>query len=124
MGSLPGGKLNVYCTIQNIDFYGGTSDKDRMMVINNLVYNNTSKIRIVWTNSTGQHYNPTYMADEDGDGQITLYDLKLHGIPNLPVPNTAFTRLEMSVTFYVPPGIDPNQYQGDETRMILTFNLK
>ena len=123
VGSLSGDNISVYCTIENIDFYGGTSNKDEMLVINTLIYYNTASISIVWTDGAGQHCQVPYMANMDSDPRITLHDLKLHGIPGLPVPNSTFTRLEMSVTFDVPAGIDPDQYQGDETRMTLTFNL-
>lgn len=123
VGSLSGDNLSIYCSIENIDLYGGTSNKDEMLVINTLIYYNTASISIVWTDGGGQHCNPSYMANMDSDPRITLHDLKLHGIPGLPVPNSTFTRLEMSITFDVPDGIDLDQYQGDETRMTLTFNL-
>ena len=124
VGSLSGDHLDIYCTIENIDLYDGISNKDEMMVINSLVYCNSSRIPIVWTIGDSQHFDPTYIDDEDGDSRITLNDLELHGIPGLPVPDSTFTRLEMRVTFDVAPGVDPNQYQGDETRMTLIFNLR
>ena len=123
VGDLSGDDLYVDCRIRNIDFQGGTSDKDEMLVINSLVYRDSSSISIVWTNVTGQHYNPAFIDDDDGDGRITLNDLELHGLV-LPVPNTGFTRLCMRVTLDVPLDIDPNQYQGDETQMTLIFTLK
>jgi len=124
VGSLSGGDhLDVYCTIENIDFNGLTSDKDKMLVINNLIYRNGPGIPLVWTNTSGQQYNYPYVSDSDIDGRITLHDLALYGIHGLPVPSSDFTRLEMSVTFDVPPGVDHNQYQGDETRMTLIFHL-
>ncbi len=125
MGSLSGGDhLDVYCTIENIDFYDGISNKDEMLVINSLVYCNSLRIPIVWTIDDIQYFDPIYIVDEDGDSRITLNDLELHGIPGLPVPDSIFTRLEMRVTFDILPGVDHNDYQGDETRMTLTFHLQ
>ena len=124
VGSLSGDHLDVYCTIHNIDFYGGISNKDEMIVINSLVYCNSLRIPIVWTTDDIQYFDKTYIDDEDGDSRITLNDLELHGIPGLPVPDSTFTRLEMRVIFDIPPDVDPNQYQGDQTNMIMTFHLQ
>lgn len=124
LGSLAGDHLDIHCTIENIDLYDGISNKDEMMVINNLIYRNGPGIPLVWTNTSGQQYNNLYVSDNDTDGRITLHDLALHGIRGLPVPSSDFTRLEMSVTLDVPLGVDPDQYQGDETRMTLIFNLR
>jgi len=122
VGSLPGDHLDVYCTINNIDPEGDTViPKDEMLVINYLTYYNTSTLPLVW--NSGEGYNWPYVSDYDNDGRITLHDLEMYGIRNLPVPDGAFTRLEMSVTFDVPSGVDPNQYQGDETQMSLMFAL-
>ncbi|MBA7672334.1 hypothetical protein ES703_80510 [subsurface metagenome] len=124
VGSLSGDHLYIYCTIENIDFDADISDKDKMLVINNLIYRNGPGIPLVWTTPSGQQHNYPYVSDSDTDGRITLHDLALYGIRGLPVPSSDFTRLEMSVTLDVPPGVDPNQYQGDETRMTLIFHLQ
>jgi predicted ribosomally synthesized peptide with SipW-like signal peptide len=125
VGSLSGGDhLDIYCVTENIDFYGGISNKDEMLVINNLIYRNGPGIPLVWTTTAGQQYNYPYISDSDTDGRITLHDLVLYGIRGLPVPSSDFTRLEMSITLDVPPGVEPDQYQGDETRMTLIFNLQ
>jgi len=124
VGSLPGDHLDVYCTINNIDFYGGTSNKDEMLVINYLTYYdtfNSFNIPIVYTINNVQYCTAPYMANMDSDSRITLNDLELHGIPGLPVPIGDFIQLEMSVTF--DPTSNPNQYQGDETQMTLMFAL-
>jgi len=124
MGSIDGEYLNVYCTTENIDFYGEESNKDEMLVINDLIYRNGPGIPLVQTTPSGQQYQHPYVSDDDGDGRITLHDLALYGIRDLPIPSSDFSRLEMSVTFDVPPGVDHNQYQGDETRITFTFHLE
>ncbi|MFC1983929.1 SipW-dependent-type signal peptide-containing protein [Chloroflexota bacterium] len=124
VGSISGEHLNVYCTIENIDFYGGVSNKDEMLVINDLIYRNGPGIPLVQTTPDGQQYQYPHVADDDGDGRITLHDLALYGIRDLPVPSGDFSRLEMSVTFDVPPGVDPNLYQADETKMTFIFHLE
>ncbi len=124
VGSESGEQLNIYWHINNIDFDGETSNKDEMLVINNLEYCNSSRIPIVWTIDDTQHSDPNYIVDQDGDLRITLHDLELHGISGLPVPDNIFTRLEMRITFDVLPGVDENQYQGDQTNMSMTFHLE
>ena len=96
----------------------GIFDKDKVMIINYMKYQNAGAIDIVWNDGT--EWDPTYMADVDGDGKITLYDFKKHPVPNLPPPVGGFANLSMKVTFDINAG---DEYQGDQTQMTLIFNL-
>ena len=116
---LPGERMDVLCDVENIDFYGGASDKDVWLVINSLVYRNDLNLTIVGPGGA----NAAHFDDADGDGRLTIHDLALYGISNLPVPNGDYTTLDMTVTFSPPPEI-ANDYQGDMTNMTLIFNLK
>lgn len=98
----------------------GIFDKDKVMVISDMEYQNAPPaIEIVSNNGTS--WDPAYMADVDGDGKITLYDFKKHPVRNLPPPVSGLAHLSMKVTLDINAG---NEYQGDQTQMTLIFNLQ
>ena len=98
----------------------GIYDKDKMMIINYLKYQNTATIDIVW--GDGKFWDPQYMADWDGDGTITLHDFEHHPVTNLPPPVSSLSNLSMKVTFGQ-ANLNLNEYQGDRTNMTLVFAL-
>lgn len=98
----------------------GIFDKDKVMIINDMEYQNSPPSPIVIVSNNGTSWDPTYMADVDNDGKITLYDFKKHPVHNLPPPVTGLAHFEMKVTFAINAG---DEYQGDQTQMTLIFNL-
>lgn len=98
----------------------GVYDKDRVMIINYMKYQNAGAIDIVWAEGTA--WDAMYMDDVDGDGKITLYDFKKHGVTNLPPPVTGLSSFSMKVTFGK-SSVDLNEYQGDQTQMTVIFTL-
>ena len=77
-------------------------------------------VEIVWNDGT--EWDTGYIDDVDGDGKITLYDFKNHGVTNLLPPVSGLSSFSMKVTFG-DVSIDLNEYQGDRTQMVLVFAL-
>lgn len=98
----------------------GVYDKDRVMIINYMKYQNDGTVDIVWADGT--EWDSNYMADVDGDGKITLYDFKKHDVTDLLPPVSGLSSFSMKVTFGE-VAADINEYQGDQTQMTLIFNL-
>jgi predicted ribosomally synthesized peptide with SipW-like signal peptide len=64
------------------------------------------------------------ISDMDGDGKITLYDLKMDPLINLPSPDTQpnkITQFEMIIKFDENAG---NDFQGDTFDLTMIFTLK
>ena len=64
------------------------------------------------------------ISDMDGDGRITLYDLKMDTLVNLPSPDTQtneITQLDMKIMFDTSAG---NDFQGDIFSLTMIFTLK
>ncbi len=64
------------------------------------------------------------VSDTDGDGRITLYDLKMDPLVNLPSPDTQpylYTQLDMKIKFNEDAG---NEFQGDIFNLTMIFTLK
>jgi len=64
------------------------------------------------------------ISDMDGDGRITLYDLKMDTLVNLPSPDTqtnGITQLDMKIMFDTSAG---NDFQGDIFNLTIIFTLK
>ncbi len=138
-GTVPGDSLCINCAITNYDQYGDPTDpdvpKDAVMAVDYLRYYNNVMVNIVWTSSGVQHWDSSYISDEDGDGRITLHDWKIHAIL-LDPPALADgvgkeeSFLDMKVVFD-PPGVGEtarpywreDQYSGYRTRMTLIFVL-
>jgi len=59
------------------------------------------------------------LTDYDGDGKLTLYDLKYAGLDNLWPPDGA-THLEMRIKFDEDAG---NDFQGDTLNLTMIFTL-
>jgi predicted ribosomally synthesized peptide with SipW-like signal peptide len=78
---------------------------------------------------TGKNYTQSPIEDwrindTDGDGIITLYDLKQDPLINLPSPDTQpnkVTQLDMSIKFDENAG---NGFQGDTFNLTMIFTLK
>jgi len=98
----------------------GIFDKDIVMIINYMKYQNNITYDIVWADGTA--WDTDYIDDYDGDGIITLYDFKHYEIFNLAPPVSGLANFSMKVTFG-DPADDLNEYQGDQTHMVLVFGL-
>jgi predicted ribosomally synthesized peptide with SipW-like signal peptide len=64
------------------------------------------------------------ISDTDEDGRITLYDLKMDPLINLPSPDTQpnkITQLDMKIKFDENAG---NDFQGDTFDLTMIFTLK
>lgn len=130
VGSLTEGHLDIECVNSNYDGSGNPTDvlKEAVMVIDYLIYYNGPQVDIVWTDATGQHWNPAYIDDVDGDGRITLHDWELHGVCNLDLPEFNGACLDMRVVFDPPtdplhPYYRDDKYSGYSTMMTLIFAL-
>ena len=104
-----------------VDAGRGVYDKSRVMIITYMTYQNAFPTDIVWNDGTA--WDTAYIDDVDLDGKITLFDFKKHPVLNLLPPVSGLANLSMKVTFgEASAGLD--EYQGDQTQMTLTFNLK
>lgn len=64
-----------------------------------------------------------WQISDDGDGILSLYDLKINPLDNLPPPNVGYTGLttfEMKVRYHEDAG---NDLQGDTLNLTMTFTL-
>ena len=111
-----GSYVDISCYNQNIDAEGGTSDKDKEMIITQMIYGCES---IIWGEENS--FDEYWIRDIDGDGQISLDELEAQGILGLPPPAAAGTPFIMTIKLDDDAG---NEYEGDKTLMCLTFNLR
>jgi len=146
VGTLEADHLDIACYIENMEIGNDTDaeneaennkvagrdddhdglidedlfDKDIVMIINYMKYQNNITYDIVWADGTA--WDTDYIDDYDGDGIITLYDFKHYEIFNLAPPVSGLANFSMKVTFG-DPADDLNEYQGDQTHMVLVFGL-
>lgn len=111
-----GSYVDISCHNQNIDAGGGSCDKDKEMIITQMIYGCDS---IIWGEENS--FDDYWIRDIDGDGQISLDELEAQGILGLPPPAVAGTPFTMTVKLDDDAG---NEYEGDKTLMCLTFNLR
>jgi predicted ribosomally synthesized peptide with SipW-like signal peptide len=107
--------VDITCHNQNIDAEGGTSEKDREMIITHMIY---GSYLIIWGEENS--FDDFWIGDMDGDGQISLDELEAQGIGGLPPPAVAGTPFTMNIKFDEDAD---NEHKGDRTIMTLTFTL-
>ncbi|MCK4527876.1 hypothetical protein KAW18_10935 [candidate division WOR-3 bacterium] len=90
----------------------GIYDIDSEMIITYMTYDG---ILIIWGEKND--FDPAYVNDIDGDGQISLDDLE-HQIITLPPPNDGIWALTMTIKFDEDAG---NEYQSDEVKTTFIF---
>ena len=99
----------------------------KYMIITTMIYRND---RVNINCSTGydsyskQTKDDWKINDANGDGKISLYELKLDPLINLPSPDTQpnkITQLDMSIKFDENAG---NDFQGDIFDLTMIFTLK
>lgn len=98
----------------------------KYMVITWMKYrNNEVDINCLTGENDGYPSNEDWkISDVDGDGRITLYDLKMDPLVNLPSPDTqtnGITQLDMRIRFDEAAG---NDFQGDIFDLTMIFTLK
>ena len=92
----------------------GIYDIDSEMIITYMTYDG---ILIIWGEKND--FDPAYVNDIDGDGQISLDDLE-HQIITLPPPNDGIWALTMTIKFDEDAG---NEYQSDEVKTTFIFTI-
>jgi predicted ribosomally synthesized peptide with SipW-like signal peptide len=98
----------------------------KYMVITYICYKN-DEINIDCLTGKDDGYPPKEdwkISDMDGDGRITLYDLKMDPLVNLPSSDTVsnkYTQLDMRIKFDENAG---NDFQGDTFDLTMIFTLK
>lgn len=98
----------------------------KYMVITCMCYRN-DEININCLTGEDDAYPPKEdwrVSDVDEDGKITLYDLKMDPLVNLPSPDTqtnGITQLDMRIKFDESAGDD---FQGDTFDLTMIFTLK
>ena len=116
--------------------YLGADEMAKMMIITQMRYDDaTPPISWMVDLLSDDGYDPGYgvspgetgpkVEDVDGDGKITLYDLKYsqggQGVDNLRPPNgTETTQLEMKIRFDPEAG---NEFQGQTLNVTFIFTL-
>ncbi|HEY91730.1 MAG TPA: hypothetical protein G4O07_07835 [Dehalococcoidia bacterium] len=98
----------------------GIFDKDTVMIVNYMKYQNAGTVDVVWNDGT--QWDILYMDDVDGDGMITLFDFSNHAVTNLSPPVSGLSNFSMKVTFG-DASWNLNEYQGDRTQMVLVFTI-
>ena len=98
----------------------------KYMVITYMYYRN-DEININCLTGEDDAYPPNEywrVSDTDLDGRITLYDLKMDPLVNLPSPDTQpmeYTQLDMRIKFDESAG---NDFQGDIFDLTMIFTLR
>jgi hypothetical protein len=92
----------------------GIFDIDREMIITLLVYD--SKV-IIWGQK--HSFDPAYVTDLDGDGQISLDELETKTLI-LPPPDVGSWSLSMTVKFDEDAS---NEYRSDQVETTFIFTL-
>jgi predicted ribosomally synthesized peptide with SipW-like signal peptide len=110
-----GHHVDITCHNQNIDAHGGTSEKDKEMIITQMIYGGDS---IIW--GEVDSFDDNWIDDMDGDGQISLDELEAQGIEGLSPPAVAGTPFTMTIKFDDDAG---SEHVGDKTIMTLNFAL-
>jgi predicted ribosomally synthesized peptide with SipW-like signal peptide len=130
-GTAEATSVDIECVNVNYDLSMNVVSvpKDAVMVIEYLKYWNNPLLDIVWTDGSGQHWNSSYIDDEDGDSRITLRDWQLHSITGLDPPPPNGAALDMKVVFDPPtntqhPYYRADLYSGYKTNMTLIFTLE
>jgi len=125
-GSITADHLEITCD------YLGTDEMAKMMLITHMRYEDaTPPISWMVDLLTEDGYDPGYgfspgetgpkVEDVDGDGKITLYDLKYSGVDDLWPPNgDETTQLEMKIRFDPSAG---NEFQGQTLNVTVIFTL-
>lgn len=137
-GSVPSSTMTITCDYSvDEDANPVESDTDphtdqhpdemaKYMVITYMCYKN-DEITIDCLTGKEDAYPPNEnwrVSDTDGDGRITLYDLKQDPLVNLPSPDTqpnGITQLDMRIKFDENAG---NDFQGDIFNLTMIFTLK
>jgi len=129
--------LEITCNYTIIDPPGPESDTQentpaddmaKQMIIIKCIYGSDGWwINCLYGNFTGDPPKPPgYTADDwiindvDGDGKITLYDLKNDPIDDLPFPDGWQTRFDMTLKFSEDAG---SNFQGDTLNVTMIFTL-
>ena len=107
--------VHITCHNQNIDAQGGTSEKDKEMIITQMIYGCDS---IIWGEENS--FDDYWIKDMDDDGQISLDELETQGIYGLSPPAVAGTTFTMTIKFDEDA---TNEHVGDKTIMTLTFTM-
>jgi predicted ribosomally synthesized peptide with SipW-like signal peptide len=107
--------VDITCHNQNIDAQGGTSEKDKEMIITQMQY---GSVLIIW--GEVDSFDDNWIKDKDDDGQISLDELEEQGIDGLPPLAAAGTPFTMTVKFDEDAG---SEHVGDRTLMTLNFAL-
>lgn len=106
------------------DYISTDSNPDWMaknMVITYASYNNGGVIDLLTGRKNGGTVNDEWLIhDTDGDGRVSLFDLKNDPLLNLPPSNADDHTFDMNVQFY--PGAG-NDFQGDTLTLTVTFSL-
>jgi len=92
----------------------GIFDKDKELIVTLMIYDG---VIIIWGEENS--FNPAYVTDIDGDGQISLDELETQTII-LPPPNVGSWSLLMTIKFDEDAG---NEYQGDRVDTTFIFAL-
>ena len=99
----------------------------KYMVITSMWYKNdwlNIDCRTGYDSYSGETKEDWRVSDTDEDGRITLYDLKMNPLINLPSPDTQpqnYTQLDMRIKFDESAGDD---FQGDIFELTIIFTLK
>ena len=128
--------LEITCNYTIYDPLGPESDTDgtpaddmaKQMIIIKCIYgSNGWWINCLYGNYSGEPpkpenytYNDWVINDVDGDGKITLYDLKYDPIDDLPLPDGWETRFDMTLKFSEDAG---SEFIGDTLDVTMIFTL-